>query len=338
MVFYFSGTGNSLQAAQAMLSPGEKLYDMAECLWKKEFTFHVAPGEAAGFVFPVYFGGLPAAVEQFIDALDMPIKPYYCYGLMTCGGNPAAAGEELQRRLKRRGMPLHAAFKVVMPDNYILMYKIDEPEEQRRILDKAALWLDHIKKQVDQRSHNDFRASFKDRLMTAAMRPMYEKARTTKYFYADDQCVGCGLCAKRCTAHVIEMVDGRPAWTGDKCNLCMACARCGAIQYGKKTAGKKRYTNPILKKAGGSHDSDSHTAAAGGHDHGGAASGGHDHGAGGEDCCCPPDEGGGHDRGGAAPGGHDHGAGGEDCCPPQDSTLRDAEEAYTPDPTMTGEE
>ena len=24
MVFYFSGTGNSLQAAQAMLSPGEK--------------------------------------------------------------------------------------------------------------------------------------------------------------------------------------------------------------------------------------------------------------------------------------------------------------------------
>ena len=246
MVFYFSGTGNSLQAAQAMLSPGEKLYDMAECLWKKEFTFHVAPGEAVGFVFPVYFGGLPAAVEQFVDKLDMPIKPFYSYGLLTCGGSPSGAGEALYTRLKKRGFPLHAVFTVVMPDNYILMYKIPEVEEQARILNKAALWLDHIKKQVDQRSHNDVHASLKARMMTAAMRPMYERARTTKHFYADDQCVGCGLCAKRCTAHVIVMEDGRPTWTEDKCNLCMACARCGAIQYGKKTAGKKRYTNPIL--------------------------------------------------------------------------------------------
>lgn len=327
MVFYFSGTGNSLQAAQAMLSPGEKLYDMAECLWKKEFTFHVAPGEAVGFVFPVYFGGLPAAVEQFVDKLDMPIKPFYSYGLLTCGGSPSGAGEALYTRLKKRGFPLHAVFSVVMPDNYILMYKIPEAEEQARILNKAALWLDHIKKQVDQRSHNDVHASLKARMMTAAMRPMYERARTTKHFYADDQCVGCGLCAKRCTAHVIVMEDGRPTWTEDKCNLCMACARCGAIQYGKKTAGKKRYTNPILKKAGGSHDQDSH-AVAGGHEHGADTAGaaGHVHGGDTDECCCPaPEQGGGHDHGTAAAQSavHDHG-GDEECC--------------CPDPTMTGEE
>ena len=298
MVFYFSGTGNSLQAARAMLSPGERMVDMADSLWKKEFTYHVAPGEAVGFVFPVYFGGLPAAVKEFIDRLDMPIKPFYCYGLMTCGGTAAASGEDLARRLKKRGFTLHAAFSVVMPDNYILMYKIDEAEERNRILDKAALWLDHIKKQVDRRYRNDFRASLKDRALTAAMQPLYEKTRSTKPFYVDDQCVGCGRCAERCTAHIIVMENGRPTWTADKCNLCLACARCGAIQYGKKTVGKKRYTNPILKASGGSHAHESH----------------------------------------AVPRSHDHAGGGKDCCPPQDSALRDAEEAYTPDPTMTGEE
>lgn len=286
MVFYFSGTGNSLQAAQAMLSPGERLVDMAESLCGGEFTFHVAPGEAVGFVFPVYFGGLPAAVKEFIDKLDMPIKPFYCYGLMTCGGSPAATGEALSARLKKRGITLHAAFSVVMPDNYILMFKIDEAEEQKRILDKAALWLDHIKKQVDRRYPNDFRASVRDRLMTAAMQPMYERQRSTKPFTVNDSCVSCGLCARRCTARVIEMVDGRPAWKADKCNLCMACLRCSAINYGKKTQGKKRYTNPILKKTGGSHDADSH-AVTGTHNHGGPAvqAGGHVH-DGEEDCCC----------------------------------------------------
>ena len=297
MVFYFSGTGNSLQAAQAMLSPGEKLIDMADSLWKKEFSFHIAPGEPVGFVFPVYFGGLPVAVENFIDQLDMPFKPYYCYGLLTCGGSPAAAGEALRVRLKKKGLTMHALYTVTMPDNYVLMFKIPEPEEQSRILSKAALWLEHIKKQVDQRIHTVERASLKDRMLSAAMHPIYENDRSTKPFFSDDQCVGCGLCVKRCPAHAMVMEDGRPKWVADHCFQCMACARCGAVQYGKKTAGKKRYTNPILKKAGG-HD---HSAApAGGHDHGGSGStsGSHDHGgsachtgehdhSGGEECCCP---------------------------------------------------
>ena len=300
MVFYFSGTGNSYQAAQAMLSPGEAMEDMAKCVWEKRFSFFLAPGEPVGFVCPVYYGGIPAPVKTFIQNLSLETAPEYCYGLLTCGGSPAAAGEMMAKLLKKQGVTMKSVFSVTMPDNYILMYKISGEEEQKEILSKAALWLEHIKKQVDQRQETGVRASVKDRMLTAAMYPLYENDRSTKPFYADDQCVGCGLCAQRCPAHAIVMEDKRPKWVLDKCYQCLACARCGAIQYGKRTVGKKRYTNPILKKGGGGHghddapDMEEHAhgapAPAGGHDHGAAApAGGHDHG--GDDNCCCADEG-----------------------------------------------
>ena len=139
------------------------------------------------------------------------------------------AQEALYTRLKRE-VPPSRRVQRCRADNYILMYKIPEAEgagphpEQGRSLAgpyPKSRWIS---------APAAASASLKARMMTAAMRPMYERARTTKHFYADDQCVGCGLCAKRCTAHVIVMEDGRPTWTKDKCNLCMACARCGAIR------------------------------------------------------------------------------------------------------------
>ena len=308
MVLYFSGTGNSYQAAMAMLSEGEAIEDMAKCLREERFSFNLAADEPLGFVCPVYFGGVPSVVKSFIEGLTLNAAPAYCYAVLTCGGSPSAAGGMLASLLKKRGVELKAVFPVTMPDNYVVMFKIDEAAEQDAILSKAALRLEHIKKQVDRRQRTDMHFSLKDRALTAAMYPVYEHGRSTKPFFADDQCVGCGLCAQRCPVNAIEMKDGRPSWVKDKCCQCMACARCGAIQYGKLTKGKKRYTNPILRKAKGSSHDHGDAVPEGGHDHG-AAAGGHDHGAaaGGHDCCSPES---GHDHGNAQASGHD-------CCPPE---------------------
>ena len=73
---------------------------------------------------------------------------------------------------------------------------------------------------------------------------------STKAFYADEKCIGCGKCASICPAGTIEMIDGHPAWTKSKCLKCCGCInRCpvSAIQYGKKTASRGRYVNPVLK-------------------------------------------------------------------------------------------
>ena len=69
-------------------------------------------------------------------------------------------------------------------------------------------------------------------------------ARSTKSFYTTDACTGCGLCAKNCPTHTITMENNRPVW-GSQCYQCLKCInRCpaAAIQYGKATESRGRYT------------------------------------------------------------------------------------------------
>jgi MinD superfamily P-loop ATPase len=65
-------------------------------------------------------------------------------------------------------------------------------------------------------------------------------------FFADPKCDGCGVCARVCPAHNIEMKEGKPSWL-HKCEQCMACLQwCPkeAIQYGQSTSKRKRYRHP----------------------------------------------------------------------------------------------
>ena len=248
MIFYFTGTGNSLQAARAVQSDGEPLLDMAQCLREGRFRFSPAAGESVGFAFPVYYGGLPTVVADFAEKLLLDTPPEYCFAVLTCGGSPAAAAEMLAKKLHARGILLHAAFPVTMPENYVLMFRIDDEPKCERIRTAAATELKKIRKAVEQRAKLGLHVTVRDRLLTAGFYPSYAHGRRTDKFFADDQCVGCGVCAKRCPVGAITMENGRPKWTAPRCTQCMACLRCTAVQYGKRPKGKRRYVNPILKR------------------------------------------------------------------------------------------
>ena len=247
MIFYFSGTGNSYQAALALRGPGKALFDLAACLRERRTSFAPQPEEAVGFVCPVYYGGLPSVVLDFVHRLTLAQQPAYCYGLLTCGGGPAGAAGMLQGSLRSRGIRLDAAFTVTMPDNYVLFYPIQEEDVRDALLEEAESALEDIRGAVARREPAGLPVYLKDWLKTQAMYPLYGRMRRTKKFYADDQCVGCGTCVRRCPAGAMVMEAGRPRWVEERCIHCMSCIRCGAVQYGKSTIGKKRYTNPILK-------------------------------------------------------------------------------------------
>lgn len=244
MICYYSGTGNSLHTAKSLLMQDEKLVSMAKAMQNECYQYELGEDESVGFVFPVYFYGLPDTVRQFAAKVRFTKDPGYVYALITCGGFIAGAGELLRKALN---IPLRAVFSLKMPDNYVLLYDVPTPEEENRVLEAAEPELARIKENIHLRRFTQ-EAGLAAKAQTAVLYAMYDRSRKTKKFHVDDSCTGCGACAARCPVRAIEMRDGRPVWVKDSCDQCLACLRCNAVQYGKRTVGRRRYAHPDLRK------------------------------------------------------------------------------------------
>lgn len=251
MIFYFSGTGNSMYAAtELQKDTGEKLINIAEAVKQKQFQYSITSGEKLGFVFPVYFYGLPSIVSWFISKLKLTgDEPEYVYGVITCGSKIGGADQLLEEKLEKIGSRLDAVYPLKMPDNYIVMFDVPDEAKQEEILRAADIHLKSIKSSIASCAYDGYCSNLGIRLLTNLSYAAYKKSRKTKKFWTDDRCIGCGACANRCANNAIRMVDGKPTWIKDRCIFCLGCTnRCGAIQYGKSTVKRGRYVHPILKK------------------------------------------------------------------------------------------
>lgn len=249
MIFYFSGTGNSYAAAmqlQAILQ-GE-LINITDCVQNESFHFALGEDEPVGIVTPVYFDGLPSIVNDFLDRITFEQKPSYMYGVLTFGGILFGAKRKFVQKVAESGLKADAVFSVRMPANYAIMYEPTHEEKAEKILKKAEAKTGQIIEKIRNREVVPCKGKGLGTLVSDVMYKRYDKARNTKPFYTNDQCVSCGVCAGRCPVKAIEMIDGTPTWVKDKCVMCMSCVRCNAIQYGSKLNGRYRYRHPIYQK------------------------------------------------------------------------------------------
>ena len=117
VIYYYTGTGNSLWAARTLgrAIGGAELISIPSCR-KKNRT--IPPSSTVGLVFPVHIWGLPRTVRSFLGTVAES-KPEYCYAVAVNAGQVSGTLVQLKRELEAKGTSLASGFKLVMPSNYI---------------------------------------------------------------------------------------------------------------------------------------------------------------------------------------------------------------------------
>lgn len=255
MIFYFSGTGNSRFAAKKIgEAQGEKVISIAREVRaeKTVYSYELCEGEKIIFVFPVYAWAPPAMVTEFIKKIRfINYKENYISAVVSCGENIGDTMRVIDKALVNGNLKLHSGFSVKSPNNYIIMGDVDSKEEEAKKLQGLEVALTEINDILAREERNLFRVIRGPLpwLLTKIVNPLFNKgAISLKNFHVDESCTGCGICEKVCNGGCIR-VNKKPIWDG-KCTQCSACIHhcpVKAIQYGKNTENKGRYTNPNVK-------------------------------------------------------------------------------------------
>lgn len=143
MIFYFTGTGNSLWVAKALSEAlGEQLVSIADELHKEKdgWVYPVRPDEKILFVYPVHSWGPAVSVTRFISRLTLNgYTGQSVYSVSTCGDECGYTDRLIGKALEKRAISLTAAYSVIMPNNYILLpgFDVDDKDVEERKLQDA---------------------------------------------------------------------------------------------------------------------------------------------------------------------------------------------------------
>ncbi len=260
VIYYFTGTGNSLAAARRIAERvGDcEIASLADTVAKMNeggaSTIETDAGaERIGFVFPVYYYGLPAIVHDFFRALRVRGSPYlFC--VATRGGSSGYGSfAQASGYLRRIGKNLDAGFFPLMPENYPVMYNPTDSETAARMLESAEQDLAGIAEAIAAK--RPFREGWQNpiaaKLVSGPVNAWFVAgARASdKKFASSAACVSCGKCVRACSVRNISLEGGKPVWHG-RCEQCFGCYNVcptHAIEFGKSTLGKRQYVNPVLK-------------------------------------------------------------------------------------------
>ena len=248
-IYYFSGTGNSLQIAHQIAKGLEDctIKSMAAQPPKEPVG---GSGESIGFIFPVYYVGLPLLVKEFVEKLNI-LPETYCFAITNYGRISGNTLGMLENILQKKGVKLSYADGVKMPGNYIVNYSPHNPDKVKEILKKSMNKVDKATKAIAKGTQRPVKKNILSRLLTKIAYPSLSKniARWDEKFLATNECTCCRLCYEICPVNNIKIEDCHPVWQHhcEKCLRCIQWCPTEAIQYGKKTIERRRYQNPHVK-------------------------------------------------------------------------------------------
>lgn len=239
LVFYFTGTGNSLYVAKSL---SDAPVSIPQVMKSENLDFEA---REIGIVFPRY-GMPPAMVQEFIGVAKF--KTPYFFAIMTYGDKMKDGdGENFARLLAegKSGVKLAYFNGVKMPDNRL--QRFDMAQQLKKLDDKQI----------------DASIAIIEKDITAHRRlivnpaggesaPFYkvDNAPTAdEMFEITDACIGCGICIPVCPRGDYQVIDDMAQATGG-CERCLACAHaCPQMAIIPSNGDKNprcRYRNPHI--------------------------------------------------------------------------------------------
>jgi ferredoxin len=260
-VYYFTGTGNSLWVSKGLAEQLSEKTGMSTDFCRGEAELiPIAkvmrsenpvklPKGAVGIVCPVYQGGIPLIVTEFIEKADFTL-PDYIFIVLTYGAYTASAEDIAYKQMKNSGRAPDYVNKIKMADNYLPIFTPPSGEKLDLLMKSAEAELNIVAKDIAGRKGKIPKSGIIAELISKFMYgDLRRKGHVKdKKFHAEDSCNGCGTCAKVCPVENITIENQKPV-RHHNCEFCFACLHLcpkKAIQYKNSTKKKPRYKHPEI--------------------------------------------------------------------------------------------
>ena len=247
LVFYFTGTGNSLYIARQL---SDNTVSIPQAMKKGELSYEA---EEIGIVYPIYGHMPPNMVREFIKKVQL--KCDYLFAVLTYGARKCNAVEIWDEVSKEAAHPFDYISTIVMVDNWLPNFDMNE---QKAIDKHIPENLAKIKADIDNRKKEHEPVTEEERQQHAEFLQRANAtfggvgltAKAEDWFTVTDKCITCGICTKVCPKANYTIEVERAVPKGD-CELCFACVHNCPHKAIILTKGEKnpnaRYRHPEIK-------------------------------------------------------------------------------------------
>ncbi|WP_298838742.1 EFR1 family ferrodoxin [Clostridium sp.] len=233
-VLYFTATGNNLYVAKKI---GGQYFSIPKLIKEKQLEFE---DEKIGIVFPVYNGGVPKIVEEFLDKANLKSK--YIFGIATYGAFSGSSSRHLFDIGEKNKINFSYINDLLMVDNYLPGFDMDkqiQKEPKKNIEENLIKIINDIKDGKKFIKKNPAIFEF-----VRIQAKKFFNNKFEKNFIIEDNCNGCKVCERVCPVDNIK-VDKKPVFKNN-CQHCLACIQnCPQKAITLKTEkSKARFINP----------------------------------------------------------------------------------------------